>query len=97
AGYRVQRSSGLIGEDKSPAANHGARDRDALLLATGEVIGVGIELVSETHRSESILACTAGHASAEAVQLERKSHVLHRRERGDEVEILEDESQRSPA
>ena len=47
----VERAGRLVGQNQTRPVDHGARDRDALLLPAGEVIGVAVGAVVEFHRA----------------------------------------------
>ena len=59
-GARVQRPGRLVGEEHAPTADHGAGDRDALLLTTGEVVRVPVELLGEADGGQRIDGKRAG-------------------------------------
>ena len=86
---RVERTGRLVGEQQPALADDGSGDGDALLLTTGEVVGVAVEVVGQAERvqrrdrSLPRLACIA------AVELERQHHVLDGGQRRHEVEPLE--------
>jgi hypothetical protein len=50
----VEIARGLVGEEKARFVGQGARDGDALLFASGEMVGAALELVAEAHEIEEI-------------------------------------------
>lgn len=93
----VQGAGGLVGEDERPAADDGTSDRDALLLPAGQIRRVPVRPVGELHHAERVQGRPVRLLAAPAVQFEREADILHRGERGDEVEVLEHEAQAAPA
>ena len=50
----VERAGRLVGEQQAPGPDDRAGDRDALLLATREVVGIAVELLVETDGVERV-------------------------------------------
>ena len=90
AGRRVEVAGRLVGEQHGGPRHEGARDRDALLLAAGELARVVAEPRAEADLLEH--RPRAGARIAPAGELERQHHVLVRRQRRHEVEGLEHEA-----
>ena len=91
AGAEVQLARGLVGQQDRIAGGDGARDRDALLLAPGQLVREVLEAIAEPDaferrgRHSARVAVAAGHVHAEL-------DVLERGQRREEVERLEDEA-----
>jgi hypothetical protein len=54
---RIQVASGLVGDDEHGIVHERARDRNALLLAAGEILGIRVHAVLQAHPLED-LKCT---------------------------------------
>ena len=89
---RVERGGRLVEEEHLRVERQRARDRDALLLAAGELARVGVRLRGESHLVQQVhrvrrrlLARAAEHDAL------RLGDVAQHREVREEVELLEDE------
>ena len=90
AGLRVEVAGRLVGEDDCRAGDERARDRDALLLAAGELGGPVGQAVGEPDPldeipEELLVRLLAG-------ERERQRHVLLGGQHREQVEELEDEA-----
>ena len=94
---RVERTGRLVGEQQPALADDGAGDGDALLLPTGEVVGVAVEMMAEAERVQRLDRRLPRLAGAAAVELERQHHVLDGGQRRHEVEPLEHVADVAPA
>ena len=96
AGGSVEVAGGFVGQENGRTQREGARQRHALLLAAGELHGVVIAAPASPTRSSSSRARSppAGFGPASSIG---KQHVFFRRQRGDQVIGLEDESDLAPA
>ena len=61
-GGRIERARRLVGEQKQRRIDHGARDRDALLLASRELPGPMVHAVGEPYAFERCLGAPASLA-----------------------------------
>ena len=86
AGLGVERAGGLVAEENVRPLRDGARDRDALLLAAGELRRKVIEPVAQPDQPQRLLG-----AHRVRGDLGHQRDVLARRETRDEVVELEDE------
>ena len=89
----VERGRRLVGEHHGRLADERARDRDALALAAGELLGTLVRVLAEAHGLE--------HRVGPALQLgargapgdaQAELHVLRRGQRAEQVVLLEDEA-----
>jgi hypothetical protein len=90
AGLGVEVACRLVGEENLRPMNECAREGNALLLATGELQWIVVEAVGEadvTEDSRGVLP-----AAVFAAEFQRHEYILDGGERGNELEILEDES-----
>ena len=67
-----------------------ARDRDALLLAAGELVREAVELVAEPDELQDLGHLLVDHLPRLALHLERVRHVLVGVAVGQQLEVLED-------
>src|SRR5689334_16180074 len=87
---RVQVARRLVREQHGRSRDEGAGDGDTLLFATRELARVMAGTMLEADATERF---ECGFARVPATrELERQHHVLQSRERGDEVEGLEHET-----
>src|SRR6478609_3912635 len=88
---RVEGGGGLVEEHHLRLHRQRAGDRDALLLAAGELGGVLLGLVADAHAVEQLAGLLLGLGLAHAADLDRAERdVLEDRLVGEEVEALED-------
>ena len=92
-GRLVQCTGGLIGEDGSGAAHQRPGDRRALGLATGHLGGTTVPELGQTEPGERLVRGAQRRSRWCPREHERKRHVLPGRQLGDELAVLEDESQ----
>src|SRR5205823_3536314 len=85
----VEIASGLVGEEDARRVREGARDRDPLLLATGELRRKMMHPVAESDPSQQLAG--ANVRTRIAAQLEWNLYVLERGERRDQLKALENE------
>ena len=86
---RVQRAGGLVGEDHAGPVDQRARDRHALTLPAGQLIGQLVGVVGKPQLGEQLEAALV--AVAGAMQRELQAHVLDRGEERQQVVGLEHE------
>ena len=77
--------------------DEGARDRDALLLAAGELVRVVVDPVAEADARERRARARVALAGGDARVDERQLDVLERARAREQVEALEDEAERPVA
>ncbi len=90
----VEVAGGLVRKDDAGGAHQRARDRDALLLPAAQLRGDVPCPVGEVDAGERLLRAAAALARGRVPGDESSLHVLLRRQRGNEVEPLEDEAER---
>jgi acyl-CoA thioesterase-1 len=90
---RVEVAGGLVGEQQARLVDERAGDRDALLLAAGELRRVVVEPLAEPHALQQLRRAALGLAVGDRVVRvrQRHHHVLQRAGAGQQVEVLEDE------
>ena len=89
---RVEVAGRLVGEDQPGAAGERAGDRDALLLAAGELRRQMVEARREADAADLLLDAPLPLRCAEAAVAQRHVDVVEHVEVGDQVEALEDEA-----
>lgn len=89
-GLGVEGAGGLVGEEHLGVAGQGAGDADALLLAAGELGGVGLGLVGEADEVEEFQGLAGAFAAGDAEDLQGELDVGLHGARGQQVEVLED-------
>ena len=89
-GLGVQRGGRLVGQQHRRLGGQRAGDPDALLLAAGELRGVGAGAVREPDEVEQLERAPAPLGPARARDLQRQRDVLERGPRAQQVELLED-------
>jgi hypothetical protein len=95
AGRRVQVAGRLVREQQLRPGHEGARDRDALLLAARELLGIVVHAVGKAHsRQHRARIRLRAHGAG---KLERKHHVFQSGHRRQELERLEHEADHAPA
>ena len=94
AGRLVEVAGGFVGQHEFRPGGEGAADGDALLLAAGELFGVaGQKCVQPKTVSELRGVVRVVSTGEPGLEGEVGGHV----ERGDQVELLEDQADRAPA
>ena len=88
----VEIAGGLVRQQQARLVHQRARDGDALLFASGEILHGARGTRGEADRRERRKAARARRRAAHAVELEHQAHVLCHVERRDEVEELVDEA-----
>src|SRR5512132_258021 len=96
-GRRVEIAGRLVGEDHVRLDGECAGDRDALLLAAGELRRQVIGALRETDLGEERLRALAQPDLGDSGGGELRLDVLERGQRRDQVELLEDEPERAQA
>ena len=93
AGARIQVAGGLVGEQQRGPVHQRAGDRDALLLAAGELARQVALAALEADRAQRGARALALLGGRDAAVDERQLDVLERARARDEVEALEDEAE----
>src|ERR1044072_682060 len=75
-GDRVEGSAALFGEREGRGVDEGAGDRDALLLAAGELVRVAVELGREADETEDLRHLAADLRARGADHLERVGYAV---------------------
>src|SRR5258705_2740308 len=89
ARHRVEVAGGLVGDEDARPVDERARDRGALLLATGELARKVVAPRREANEREGALGLFAHEASFVTGGDESERHVLGDRLAGQELEVLE--------
>ena len=92
AGFGIEISGGLVGEDDGGLVDEGAGDGDALTLTTGELVGFVHHASAEVDAFEHGLGACGAFGGGCAVIDEGELDVVERGGAGKEVEGLEDEA-----
>ena len=95
-GDRVEVARGLVGEQQRRVVDEGAGDRDALLLAAGELVGVAVELGREADEAQGLRHLLADFGAAGADHLQRVGDVVVDGAVGQQLEVLEDGADVAP-
>ena len=86
---RVEVPGRLVGQQHERPVHARAGDRDALLLAAGELVGEVVELVAEADELEDLGHALVDHVLGLADHLERERDVLEHGLVLQELEVLE--------
>ena len=86
----------LVGDEELGLVDEGARERDALLLAPGELLGEGVDAVVELDEAEHLVGAPAALGERDAEELQDEGDVLEDGPRGEELVVLEDDPHRPP-
>ena len=86
----VEVAGGLVGDEDHRPVDEGARDRDPLLLAAGELVGHPVALAVEADHLEGLGDQGGDVAAGAADDLEGEGDVLADRLVGEQPEVLED-------
>jgi hypothetical protein len=84
-GLRVEGAGGLVGEQDLGIAGEGAGDADALLLAAGELAGVGLGLVGEADQVEEFQGPAGALGAGDAEDLQGEVDVVLDRAGGQQL------------
>src|SRR5712691_3692938 len=91
-GLRVEFAGRLVRQEERRIVREGDPDGDPLLLAAAQFVGAVARPLRHAHELEELLPTFRPDRGALPCQPQRQFDVLLRRERGDEVEELEDEA-----
>ena len=97
ASLRVEVARRLVGQHDSGLDREGACDRDALLLAAGHLRRQMIRAPAQADLLEQRQRARTELRAADPGRCELRLDVLHRGERRDQIELLEDEAERAQA
>ena len=92
AAARVEVAGRLVGEHQLGLEQERPGDRDALLLAAGELCRRVLGAVAEAHQLQQLMGAPADRAVGAAGDEPGQQHVLLRAQRAEQVEELEDEA-----
>src|SRR3954464_8887995 len=95
-GDRVEVSARLVGQQQRRVVDEGAGDGDALLLATGELVGVAVELGRQADQAQGLRHLLANFGAAGADHLQGIGDVVVDRAVGQQLEVLEDGADVAP-
>ena len=90
SGIRVQCGGGLVGEEDLRVVGQGAGDGHALLLAAGQLAGIGVHLVPQVHQIQKLQHPVLDLLLFQPGVPEGISHVFKNRVSVQQVEVLED-------
>ena len=88
--HGVESAGRLVGEEQPAVADDRSGDRNPLTLAAGELVGGVIRMVRDVELLHRLEGRDAVSPRGDAVELERQSDVLDRRQPWEQVEVLED-------
>ena len=89
-GLGVEVPGRLVGQEQRRVVDERARDRDALLLAAGELVGIVVDLRLEADEAEDLGDLAADLAAAGADHLQRVGDVVVDVAVRKQLEVLED-------
>ena len=89
---RIQRGGRLVADHQRRLVHQGAGDGDPLLLATGKLVGPLIPALADADPIEDLTGTFQRLAAGYALDQQGNPDVFRDRERGDEVELLENEA-----
>ena len=104
---RVQSGGGLVEKQHFRGQSQGAGDGHPLLLSAGELVRVIVQLVSQTHPAQKLLALCLDlrvqclfvpliSFTALRLELGRQGHVFQRGILGEQIEILKHQAEMEP-
>ena len=89
-GVRVQRGGGFIGKQDLGLVCQGAGDSHALLLAAGQLAGIGVHLVSQVYQIQKLQHPVLDLLLFHTRMSQRISHIFKNRVSVQQVKVLED-------
>ena len=92
ADLRVERAERLVQQQDLGAGRQGARERDPLPLASGELVGVALGEVRELDELEQLVDAPAPRATLLLPHAETELHVLRHGHVAEQGVVLEDEA-----
>jgi hypothetical protein len=91
AGFRIEVSGRFVGEDHEGIVHERAGDGDALLLATGQLVGAVVEAIAQADEGGQFEAAVVALLEVAALVEEGDLDIFEDAELGDEVIGLKDE------
>ena len=95
-GVGVKGAGSLVAQQHLGLGGQGAGNGDALLLAAGELGGVGVCLVRQTHQLQKLSGALLGVGLLHARQLHGEAHVAQAGALHQQVKVLEDHGDLPP-
>ena len=95
-GLRVEIARRLVGEQNGRIHRQGARNRDALSLASRKLVGQMVHSRRQLHQIEQLARAIVDFLPRPAAQVQRQRHVFDARQARQQVEELKDEPQLVP-
>src|SRR3989338_6267755 len=92
AGLAVEVAGGFIRKNQTRAVDQGARNRHALLLASGNLVGHGVRLVFQADLAEHLMGAPLALLAFHAAVDQRQAHVFQQRHARQQIEALEHEA-----
>jgi hypothetical protein len=89
----VQVARRLVGEQERRVVDERAGDRDALLLAARQLVGIGVQLRGQPRQAQDVGDLRADVLARVARDLQRVGDVVVHRAVGQELEVLEDHAE----
>ena len=97
AGHRVEGAGGFVTDHQPGFVDQRTGDGDPLLLASGKLGGPLALPAAQTHLDQAFRGPGLGLTAPGPLEQEGHADILEQRQGGDEVELLEDEADVSPA
>src|SRR5579862_1777960 len=91
AGFGIERSGRLVGQDELWIVDQAARDRDTLLLTSGQLTGMVMVALRQSYDRQRLHGAFVGMTGIIAVQ-QRQLNVLDGACPGQQVELLKNET-----
>lgn len=92
ARLRVESSGRFVRKDDGRISDDGARDRDALLLSSGELVRLIVRLIGESDAGQSRQGETLPLGTTDSLVREREHDLFERRKTGNEIVSLKNEA-----
>ena len=89
---RVQIARRLVGQQDRREHGQRARNRHALTLTAGQLIGKMVDTLAKLHQLQQLARARLDLLSRPAAQVQRQRHVFQARQAGEKIEELENES-----
>ena len=96
AGRGIEVAGGLVGEDDQGAVHESTCDRDALLLASRQLVRQSIALLAEADQLQDLRHLRPDHVARPADDLEGEGHVLEHGLVREQAEVLEHATEVAP-
>src|SRR3989338_11414856 len=92
AGLAVEVAGGFIRKNQARAVDQGARNRHALLLPPGNLVGHGVRLVFQADLGEHLMGAPLALLAFHPAVDQRQGHVFQQRHARQQIEALEHEA-----